>query len=222
MTKIWGLQADFEALDIGNGFFIVKFDMMEDYTKVFTGGPWVVLDHYVMVRKWQQDFKSDEAEEDTTAIWVRFPNLPIEYYDEKVLYHIAKILGVPLKFSIGKYTYVIEYEHLHTLFFSCGRVGHRKESCRDNFSPVTPISNHDPIGEDNLRKEATINGLDSRNGRDKEGPETDKYGPWMKATTGRRRQGLKNSKGPNAHVRNRFEALSNVETQPRMIEAQDP
>ncbi|KAL7211641.1 hypothetical protein ACSBR2_014487 [Camellia fascicularis] len=34
VTKIWGLQGDFEALDIGHGFFIVKFDIMEDYTKV--------------------------------------------------------------------------------------------------------------------------------------------------------------------------------------------
>ncbi|XP_028086504.1 uncharacterized protein LOC114287372 [Camellia sinensis] len=160
MSKIWGLQADFEALDIGNGFFIVKFDMVEDYTKVYTGGPWIVLDHYVTVRKWQQDFKSDDAEEDTTAIWVRFPNLPIEYYNEKVLFHIAKALGVPLKvdiniamvargkyarvcveidlqkplishFTIGKYTYGVKYEHLHSLCFSCGRVGHRQESCSD-------------------------------------------------------------------------------------------
>ncbi|KAL7242750.1 hypothetical protein ACSBR1_015188 [Camellia fascicularis] len=39
MTRVWGLQADFEALDIGNGFSIVKFDMVEDYTRVYTGGP---------------------------------------------------------------------------------------------------------------------------------------------------------------------------------------
>ncbi|KAL7206159.1 hypothetical protein ACSBR2_018967 [Camellia fascicularis] len=83
IRKLWNLQASFETLDIGNGFFIVKFEVMEDYSKVFTGGPWVVMDRYVTVQKWQPDFKSDEAEEDTTAIWVRFPNLPIEYYDEK-------------------------------------------------------------------------------------------------------------------------------------------
>lgn len=101
MTKIWGLQADFEALDIGNGFFIVKFDLMDDYTKVFTGGPWIVMDHYVTVRKWQHEFKANEAEEDTTAIWVRFPTLPIEYYNEKALFHITKVLGVPLKIDIN-------------------------------------------------------------------------------------------------------------------------
>ncbi|KAL7225627.1 hypothetical protein ACSBR1_020899 [Camellia fascicularis] len=143
MTKIWGLQANFEALDIGNGFFIVKFDMADDYTKVYTGGPWIVMDHY-----------------DTTVIWVRFPNLLIEYYNEKILYHITKVIGVPLKidinttmeargkyarvciemdlrkplishFSIGKHTYGVEYEHLHSLCFSCGRIGHRREACND-------------------------------------------------------------------------------------------
>lgn len=161
MRKLWNLQVDFETLDIGNGFFIVKFEMIEDYSKVFIGGPWVVLDRYVTVRKWQPDFKSDEAEEDTTAIWVRFPNLPIEYYDEKVLYHLSKVLGTPLKIdvnmamvargkyarvcvemdlhkslishlTIGRYHYVVEYEHLHTLCFSCGRVGHRKEKSAQN------------------------------------------------------------------------------------------
>ncbi|KAL7218869.1 hypothetical protein ACSBR2_012023 [Camellia fascicularis] len=160
MTRLWGLQADFEALDIGHGFFIVKFDMIEDYTKVYTGGPWIVMDHYVTVRKWQQDFRSDVAEEDTTAFWVRFLNLPIEYYNEKVLFHIAKVLGVPLKidintamasrgkyarvciemdlrkplvsqFAIGKNIYLVEYEHLHSVCFSCGRVGHVKEVCPD-------------------------------------------------------------------------------------------
>ncbi|XP_028066485.1 uncharacterized protein LOC114269382 [Camellia sinensis] len=113
IRKLWNLQAGFETLDIGNGFFIVKFEMMEDYSKVFTGGPWIVMDRYVTVCKWQPDFKSDEAEADTTAIWVRFPNLPIEYYDEKVLYHISKVLGNPLKVDIktamvarGKYARV--------------------------------------------------------------------------------------------------------------------
>ncbi|KAI8032812.1 hypothetical protein LOK49_LG01G01008 [Camellia lanceoleosa] len=101
MTKLWSLQADFEARDIGNGFFIEKFDMMDDYNRVYTGGPWIVMDHYVTVRKWQQDFKYDDAEEDTTAILVRFPNLPIEYYNDKVSYHIAKSLGVPLKVGIN-------------------------------------------------------------------------------------------------------------------------
>ena len=140
--------------------------MVDDYTKVYAGGPWTVRDHYVTVRKWLEDFKSDEAEEDTTAIWVRFPNLLIEYYNEKILYYIAKVIGVPLKidinidmaargkyarvcieidlrmplishFSIGKNTYGVEYEDLHSLCFSCGRIGHRREACSNKPFLVT-------------------------------------------------------------------------------------
>ncbi|XP_028105048.1 uncharacterized protein LOC114304071 isoform X1 [Camellia sinensis] len=101
VTNIWGLQGNLEVLDIGHGFFIVKFDIIEDYTKVITGKPWVALDHFVTVKRWQQDFKSDKVEKDTTAMWVRFPNLPIEYYNEKVLLHMAKVLGTPLKIDIN-------------------------------------------------------------------------------------------------------------------------
>ncbi|KAL7202937.1 hypothetical protein ACSBR1_034399 [Camellia fascicularis] len=217
MTKLWSLQADFEALDVGTGFFIVKFDMMDDYNRVYTGGPWIVIDHYVTVRKWRQDFKSDDAEEDTIAIWVRFPNLPIEYYNEKVLYHIAKALGVPLKvdintamaargkyarvcveidlrkplvshFTIGKYTYGVEYEHLHSLCFSCGRVGHRKEICSD--CPLSPVETQtqNQIGEETEKLVSQTSKDPSPN---QVMAETEvgqsKYRPWMKVINHRRK-----------------------------------
>ncbi|CAL5359792.1 unnamed protein product [Camellia sinensis] len=229
MRKVWNLQADFETLDIGNGFFIVKFEMVEDYTKVFAGGPWVVMDRYVTVRKWQPDFKSDEAEEDTMAIWVRFPNLPIEYYDDKVLYHISKVLGTPLKvdintamatrgkyarvcveldlrkplishITIGRYHYVVEYEHLHTLCFSCGRVGHQKEKCTEY--PV--------IQSEKTMQNVTVTQLDvgkgpgtskpTRQGNEEGFNLDDKlgYGPWTIAPSRRKfYQGKQKHKGKN-------------------------
>ncbi|XP_028099056.1 uncharacterized protein LOC114298645 [Camellia sinensis] len=221
MTRVWGLQADFEALDIGNGFFIIKFDMVEDYTRVYTDGPRIVMDHYVTVSKWQQDFKSDKAEKDTTALWVRFPNLPIEYYNEKVLYHIAKVLGVPLKvdinttmaskgkyarvcievdlrkplasqFSISKNTYIIEYEHLHSVCFSCSRVGHVKHVCTENPTNEANKQRHDVAGEGNQGKEDEAQtGLGLTKDTEMGEPSQIRYGPWMKVTNQRRALGLK-------------------------------
>ncbi|CAL5387980.1 unnamed protein product [Camellia sinensis] len=225
VTKIWDLQGDFEALVIRHGFFIVKFDMMEDYTKVFSSGPWVALDHYVTVRRWQQEFKSDEAKEDTIAIWVRFPNLPIEYYNENVLFHIAKVLGTPLKIdintamaargryarvciemdlrkplisqiAIGKYIYHVEYEHLHLFCFSCGRVGHRRNSYSDGIMPKTTSQGPAATGhEEHLQASPNID------------PSLSKFGPWMTVP-----KSFRNHKGPNprrnnTQQRNRFEAL---------------
>ncbi|KAL7192728.1 hypothetical protein ACSBR2_024529 [Camellia fascicularis] len=238
MRKLWNLQADFETLDIGNGFFIVKFEMMEDYSKVFTGGPWVVLDRYVTVRKWQPNFKSDEAEEDTTAIWVRFPNLPIEYYDEKVLYHISKVIGTPLKIdvntameargkyarvcvemdqhkplishlTIGRYHYVVEYEHLHTLCFSCGRVGHRKEKCTEYLV----------IQSEKMTQNVTVSAPGSDTGPGSSRPignknkeicteeEKNGYGPWTIAPSRRKSQQGNHKPKAQYYKSNRFEVL---------------
>ncbi|XP_028087776.1 uncharacterized protein LOC114288464 [Camellia sinensis] len=236
MTKIWGLQVDFEALDIGNGFFIVKFDMADDYNKVYIGGLWVVMDHYVTVRKWQQDFKSDKAEEDTTTIWVQFPNLPIEYYNEKVLYHIAKMLGVPLKidintamavrvkyarvyiemnlrqplipyFSIGNHTYRVEYEHLHSLCFLCGRFGYQREVCSDRAIPV-PGRIEQPLNRDGhqMTKAHEANGPSPRE-EEMTDLNSGNFGPWMMVQNQKRKNRGPMRANPVAQKSNRFAVL---------------
>ncbi|KAI7988230.1 Uncharacterized protein LOK49_LG13G01141 [Camellia lanceoleosa] len=172
IRKIWDLQGDFEAIDLDSGFLLLKFQMKEDCSYVYTGGPWIVLDHYLTIRKWTPDFKSSAAKETSSALWVQFPQLPIEYYDEKVLFHIAKTMGKPLKinlntatssrgkyarvciemdlkkplislFAIGKYTYSIEYEHLHTFCFTCSRVGHRRKWCSEKPPSTVNLLNAD-------------------------------------------------------------------------------
>ncbi|KAL7238170.1 hypothetical protein ACSBR2_004301 [Camellia fascicularis] len=238
MRKLWNLQAGFETLAIGNGFFIVKFEVMEDYSKVFTGGPWVVMDRYVIVRKWQPDFKSDEAEEDTTAIWVRFPNLPIEYYDEKVLYHIVKVLGKPLKVDINtamaargkyarvcvkmdlrkplishitirRYDYVVEYEHLHLLCFSCSRVGHRKEKCHEfrMIQPEKAIQNMTVNQTDTATRPRATQPTGQKNKELSNETETHSYGSWTIATTRRKYHHGKQKQKAHVYKSNRFESL---------------
>ena len=49
VTKLWKLQAGFELRDMGHGFFMVKFDIMEDRAKVMQGGPWMIFYHYLVV-----------------------------------------------------------------------------------------------------------------------------------------------------------------------------
>ncbi|XP_028082423.1 uncharacterized protein LOC114283753 [Camellia sinensis] len=69
VRNIWDLQGDFEAIDLGLGYFLFKFQMREDCAKVYMGGPWIVLDHYLTVRKWKHDFKPSQAKEVSTAMW---------------------------------------------------------------------------------------------------------------------------------------------------------
>ena len=61
LTSLWRLQGGFEMVDVGNGFFMVKFDFKEDKHKVITGGPWMLFDHYLAIQTWSSDFISPTA-----------------------------------------------------------------------------------------------------------------------------------------------------------------
>ena len=92
------------------------------------------------------------------AVWVRFPELPIEFYDASVLKEIGSVIGPvsridsytasetrggyarlcvqinldkPLISSIrvGKLVQRVLYEGISSLCFCCGKLGHKQESC---------------------------------------------------------------------------------------------
>ncbi|XVF09024.1 hypothetical protein REPUB_Repub07fG0054900 [Reevesia pubescens] len=39
ITLMWKLSGDFDIVDLGHGYYVVKFENMEDRLKVLTGGP---------------------------------------------------------------------------------------------------------------------------------------------------------------------------------------
>lgn len=67
LTRIWKLTAGFELMDIGNDFYMVKFDIEGDRAKVVDGGPWMIFDHYLTVQTWTLDFISPVAK--STKLW---------------------------------------------------------------------------------------------------------------------------------------------------------
>lgn len=97
LTHIWKLSAGFELMDIGNDFFMVKFDVEGDRTKVMDEGPWMVLDHYLTVRIWTPDFFSPTVKIDKTMVWIHFLGLNLFYYDESILMALAATIGRPIK-----------------------------------------------------------------------------------------------------------------------------
>ena len=58
-------------INIGNGFFMVKFSNREDCSNALTGGPWMIFDHYLTVRPWEPLFHPWRATIDKVAVWVR-------------------------------------------------------------------------------------------------------------------------------------------------------
>ena len=48
----WNPVGEIKIVDLDNDYFIVKLNSHKDYLNAFTGGPWVILGHYLIVQLW--------------------------------------------------------------------------------------------------------------------------------------------------------------------------
>ncbi|XP_020236520.1 uncharacterized protein LOC109816067 [Cajanus cajan] len=158
LPALWKVQGGLELLDVSNGYFMVKFDLEADRERVMHGGPWMLFDHYLIVRPWSPEFVTSATKVDSTLVWIRFPSLGVMFYDESVLLTIALAIGKPVKVDLntlnmtrGRFArvcveinlnepvvgrfflngvwYNVEYERLHLLCSSCGCYGHVLRNC---------------------------------------------------------------------------------------------
>ena len=156
---LWKPTGRMDCIGLGQEFFLIKFSMQEDHTKVLREGPWFVGGHYLSIRSWEPNFRPSLANLSLVAIWICLPKLPIEYYDHSVLREIGEAIGPILRidthtvvesrgcfaklcvqvsldkpivrlFKFGGIDQQIQYEGIGSLCFDCGRVGHKVETYR--------------------------------------------------------------------------------------------
>ena len=151
-------------MGLGNGFFLTRLSLREDYENILKRGPWFIGEHFLSIRPWEPDFRPETASVTSVAVWVRLNGLPIEYYNSEAFYYIGKTISNVLRVDtqtateargrfvrmcvqidmekplittvlIGKFEQQVCYEGIQKLCFSCGRIGHRKEACPDTVLP---------------------------------------------------------------------------------------
>ncbi|GKV16725.1 hypothetical protein SLEP1_g27324 [Rubroshorea leprosula] len=93
LGALWRTESEFDLIDLGLGFYTVKFASLDDRNRILTGGPWKIFGHYLAVQPWQPNFRPSHAKAPKTAIWVHFPELPTEYYQEPILRLLGNKVG---------------------------------------------------------------------------------------------------------------------------------
>ncbi|XP_019170993.1 PREDICTED: uncharacterized protein LOC109166497 [Ipomoea nil] len=214
---MWNPESGFQLITLDQDYFLAKFDALSDYETAKFGGPWMVLDHYLIAQEWRPNFNPRKNKTDSILAWVRFPSLPIEYFDDDFIKKIGKVIGRPVKIdyatnlvSKGKFAracielditkpllsrfvlnseeWPIEYQGIHQICFKCGIYGHRIEMC----------------GKDQTG--TTINGTPSGTAEAQPGLERpiqkpkEKYGAWMLVTRNNRRNQQKSQNQSNANT----------------------
>ena len=50
LKSMWKVAGNFSCVDIGIGFFLIRFDSKSGFEEVLKGGPWFIGEHYLSLR----------------------------------------------------------------------------------------------------------------------------------------------------------------------------
>ncbi|XP_026383730.1 uncharacterized protein LOC113279243 [Papaver somniferum] len=120
------------------GFFIVKLDNLRD-KQYIKAGRWEVNDQVLRIRNWIPNFRPENQRTSQAMLYVNFPGLSLEYWDEKTLFKISSVIGTPIKVDESTLKFESGY--------SAKIIGHLKSECRfkdgnaDNKSPKSTPKN---------------------------------------------------------------------------------
>lgn len=81
IKALWRISSRMDVIDVGHGVYVVRFANIAERERALYGGPWIIADHYLAVTTWFHNFDPETYSISKLAVWVRFPNMPMEYYD---------------------------------------------------------------------------------------------------------------------------------------------
>ena len=92
-------------MDLGIGFFLVRFYSKEDHDSVLMKGPWFIGDRFLSIRPWEPFFKPSMVNVSLIAVWIRLYELPIELYEAEVLKELGETIGKVLRIDSHIYSH---------------------------------------------------------------------------------------------------------------------
>lgn len=82
-------------MPLGKGFYEFSFSSIEDLRKVWSVGSWNLEPGILRLSSWSPDFNPSLVKQTNTQCWIRIIGLPQEYWRSKIIYAIARGIGVP-------------------------------------------------------------------------------------------------------------------------------
>lgn len=96
IASMWNFVAKPRVYFHNDGYFLVKFNSIEDRDEVLYYGPHMMNNKPIIVKVWSAEFDLNKEVLQTIPMWVKYPNLPLNCWGNKSLSRISSRLGVPL------------------------------------------------------------------------------------------------------------------------------
>ncbi|XP_042515410.1 uncharacterized protein LOC122089794 [Macadamia integrifolia] len=92
----WNLSQGILMHLLGKGYIIFQFQCQGDKVAVWRRSPVRVREQVIRFHHWKPDFNIHEKQSLTKLVWIRFLDLPLEYWHKNILLSIAKVVGHPV------------------------------------------------------------------------------------------------------------------------------
>ncbi|PKU74865.1 Uncharacterized protein MA16_Dca005056 [Dendrobium catenatum] len=96
LSKKWSHVGEFKLITIAPMCFICIFLNVEARDAILRDGPWMVAGNIIGLDRWSPSFSIDRMNGLSSPIWIRFPKLPLMYWDPSNLSRMAAMVGNPL------------------------------------------------------------------------------------------------------------------------------
>ncbi|XP_028073153.1 uncharacterized protein LOC114275333 [Camellia sinensis] len=94
--SLWKNKGLKEVLANGEGFIFFIFESPNCGREVLEGGPWYIGGFHLILKQWTRMMRLTKDKIQKVPVWVKFFNVPMEYWDSDGLSRIASGVGVPL------------------------------------------------------------------------------------------------------------------------------
>ncbi|XP_028069052.1 uncharacterized protein LOC114271647 [Camellia sinensis] len=94
--NLWKNKGLKEVLANGEGFIFFIFESPTCCSEVLKRGPWYIGVFYLILKKWTRMMRLTKDKIQKVPVWVKFFNVPMEYWDSDGLSRIASAVGIPL------------------------------------------------------------------------------------------------------------------------------
>ena len=96
VERLWGKHEIPVISTTDNGLYIFRFKDMEARDWVLENGPWYLAGRPIILRLWKPGIEMLNVQITSLHIWVKFFNIPLEYWTVTSLGYIASVVGIPL------------------------------------------------------------------------------------------------------------------------------
>lgn len=80
------------------GICLFRFDTEADLLRVLHGGPWMVSGKYPsLLRQWKPGMKLDATSLQILTVWIKLPDLDLQFWTTNMLGKIASMIGNPFR-----------------------------------------------------------------------------------------------------------------------------